>query len=167
MRDGKSVTSISLSEQPLATGTIPSAVERVGKEFVYVSSATGPGLLLRWSSSAHALSRQANGQADTQTSKEQEEREVAGGMDNEDEDLYGSSVPQTNGEVHRALDVTADNLVLAHQDTLDSYGPIRSLTVGIVSEDTQPELVAATGGMTSGSLTVFHVGQWLFWINSN
>lgn len=157
-RDGRSVTKLSLKQEPLATGSIPSAAERVGREFIYTASAVGPGLLLRWSSGDSNPTGQLENGAVAVNGNSSADAKMGEVHDEEEDDLYGSSAVRQQGASNGAGDEFApESLILSHQDTLDAYGPIRSLTVGLVDSDTQPELVAATGAINIGSLTVFHV----------
>jgi cleavage and polyadenylation specificity factor subunit 1 len=154
-RDGRTLTSIQLGASPAALTCSPSTVELVGRNLVYVASALSSSALLRYNAPASASSKGAE-------------------IEEDDDDALYAVAPRTPRTPIAETVVELPLLELC--DSIAAYGPIRAMTVGLVSEDVragcpfepglsgygqvQPELIACTGGMHSGGLTIFSVSRW-------
>lgn len=170
-RDGRTLSEITIAnnEQPIGTGTIPSCAELVGRDHVFVGSIVGSGALLKYN--AYAESGREVGDVEMDQGGESD-------SDSEEDDLYGASESKVKRLVvpKAAAHSAAKDPLLRCTDSLEGYGAIRDMAVGAVADDvslflvlrcltlttdhgiqSQPELVACTGGIATGGLTVFHV----------
>ncbi|KAL8292101.1 hypothetical protein RQP46_001567 [Phenoliferia psychrophenolica] len=86
--------------------------------------------------------------------------------DDDEDDIYGDSskvatavvpepVLESTGPSAEVDQKPARSLTLRTCDTIASYGGIRSVTMGLVEDESPPELVACTGGGTTAGFTVF------------
>jgi cleavage and polyadenylation specificity factor subunit 1 len=116
-RDGRTLTSILLGAAPIGVTSSPSAVELVGRDFFYVASAVSNGVLLKYNQPASA-----NGTNGMEVD------------DEEEDDLYavGPRTPRTPTSERQA---GIERPLLELCDSVDAYGPIRAMTVGLVAED--------------------------------
>ncbi|GAA97624.1 uncharacterized protein L969DRAFT_94765 [Mixia osmundae IAM 14324] len=144
-KDGRNVSSMDC--RPRAVTCIPACIETVGAAYVFVGSAQGQSVLLRWAS-------QSGAGADILDITESGTGLVQ--SDAMDDDLYATAGAH-NGNGHQ-IAPTGKDVQLELCDTLPGYGTIRHIAVldhTSASLD-EPSLVACTGVQAMAGLTTIH-----------
>ncbi|KZT18929.1 hypothetical protein NEOLEDRAFT_1142724 [Neolentinus lepideus HHB14362 ss-1] len=156
--DGKSVSRLSMAPA-LAQTTIPSAIRKVGDEYIFVASAVGPSTLLKASRVEEIITEEMDSASSPAAVVPAVDR-----MDvDEEEDLYGESTQDaavsSNGHVNGSADNVKKRSVvhLSLCDTLPAHGSISDLAFSVTKNGDRavPELVAATGAGIMGGFTLF------------
>ena len=126
-RDGRTLSSLDLVG-PVAVSAAPSAVEIVGREFLFVASAVGDSALLRFRA---AVPKTAEDGAASDSSEDEETMVTAGG---DDADLYGSSA-RDKGKGRADEASGPGDYVLELCDGLAATGAIRDMAMGLIADD--------------------------------
>ncbi|TFK49248.1 hypothetical protein OE88DRAFT_1662681 [Heliocybe sulcata] len=156
--DGRTVSRLSMAPA-LAQTAIPSAIRKVGDEYIFVGSAVGPSALLKASRVEEIITEEMDSSPSPAAVVPSADK-----MDvDEEEDLYGESTQNamvtSNGHVNGSTENVKKRSVihLSLCDTLPAHGPIADLTFSIAKNGDRsvPELVAATGTGLMGGFTLF------------
>ncbi|KAJ3764362.1 CPSF A subunit region-domain-containing protein [Lentinula raphanica] len=157
--DGKTVSGLSISDEPLARTTIPSLAMSDHLPCVFVGSTQGPSVLLRAGMIADVENDVEMGDV-----KESSAQGTATGDDDiyDDEDIYGpshASASDAQKEEARPRDEKKRKfkLQLSLADYLPSYGSINDMTFGLTRNGDKPTpiLIAATSTSHHGGFTLF------------
>ncbi|KAL8986399.1 MAG: hypothetical protein Q9177_004194 [Variospora cf. flavescens] len=172
--DGRSISGLSIRRVPEHDGCFalsagPSCASLVGRGRMFIGSEDADSVVLGWSRRLDKLKRQksnlgVNAGVDVDTSDLSDLDEDI----DDDDDLYASTLadqkPKGDTNMLDAFDQSDEYRFRVH-DTLENFGPIRSITVGKPSQqlpgstqgdvDAGLELMATSGRGGAGALTIF------------
>ncbi|KAA1478696.1 hypothetical protein DENSPDRAFT_845850 [Dentipellis sp. KUC8613] len=157
--DGKIVSRMTMAGA-LAQTTVPTVVQHVIDEHLFIGSTVGASVLLK---AARVEEEIVDGMDVDDASASPAVVDPANEMDlDDDDDIYGSSkpTPQPTANGVNGVSSTVKKRTVIHLslcDALPAWGPISDLAFSLARNRDRPvpELVAATGSGTQGGFTLF------------
>ncbi|KAL8732617.1 MAG: hypothetical protein Q9166_002592 [cf. Caloplaca sp. 2 TL-2023] len=169
--DGRSVSGLSIRRVPEPNGGLallagPSCASLIGRGRMFVGSEDADSVVLGWSRKVDELKRQRS-ITEMDSDEEIDISDVEEDLD-DDDDLYsGAKTEEKTSELvptSENLDQTEDYRFRVH-DSLDNFGPIRSIALGEPQKSSSTELqdekdrglelLATSGRFRAGGLTMF------------
>ncbi|KAI0784088.1 CPSF A subunit region-domain-containing protein [Abortiporus biennis] len=160
--DGRTVSKMTMAN-PIATTTVPSIVTTIPEDHLFIGSIVGPSVLLRTTKVEQEIVEDGDVEMSSAAAAPAVEFDDMMEFD-DDDDLYGSSKPETkgvaNGSANGTVVVPTKKKTVVHfslSDFIPAHGPISDITFGLAKNGDRhvPQLVAATGSGVFGGFTLF------------